>query len=244
MRDAGCAVRSHIHNRSKRDCAAHLASRIIPHLYSENWSKSDPCDGHVLEDSAHLLLHSIYKEMNMRTKIISVLFFLLIMSTFVVAQNSTGSSGTGSTSGNTGAATGSSTSPIGSNSFLSSPSSSGVQIPTNSGIGNAPISFTTPSTSVFNSQNLNSPSAIDSSSGTPTTDQILSNQSDLISSTNSFLNPIATSTSNTRTTTSALGETIFGDTLVPGMTNIPIVTVVPSTNPLMFETTTTNPQNQ
>jgi hypothetical protein len=170
----------------------------------------------------------------MRTKIISVLFFLLIMSTFAVAQNTTGggNAGAGSNTSNTG-------------SFLNS-SPSGVQIPSNSGIGNVPVQSTTPSTSIFNSQNLNSPSAIDSSSGTPTIDEIVSAQSDLISTTNPFLNPTTDTTSNTRTQTSVLGETIFGNTLMPGMTNVPIVNVVPSTNPLTFGTTTnpntSNPQ--
>ena len=171
----------------------------------------------------------------MRTKIITVLFFLLIMSTLAVAQNTTGDGSAGvssSASGNSGSF------------FLNSGSSRGVQIPSNSGIGNVPIPFTTPSTSLFNSQNLNSPSAIDSSSGTPTNDEIVSAQSDLISSTNSFLNPTADTTSNTRTQTSVLGETIFGNSLMPGMTDIPIVNVVPSTNPLTFGTTTTNPNNQ
>jgi hypothetical protein len=172
----------------------------------------------------------------MRTKIISVLFFLLIMSTFAVAQNTTGSSSTGSTSGSISATRGS-------NSFLSSPSSSGVQIPANSGIGKVPIPFSTPSTSMFNSQNLNSPAAIDSSSGTPTVDEIVAAQSDLISSTNSFLNPTTDTTSNTRTQTSVLGETIFGNTIVPGMTNIPIVNIVPSTGSTVGSTTT-NPNNQ
>ncbi len=170
----------------------------------------------------------------MRIKIITVLFFLLIMSTFVVAQNTTSSGSAGvssSASGNTG-------------SFLNSGSSRGIQTPSNSGIGNVPIPFSTPSTTMFNSQNLNSPAAIDSSSGTPTNDEIVSAQSDLISSTNSFLNPTTDTTSNTRTQTSVLGETIFGNTIVPGMTDIPIVTVVPSTSPLTFRTTTTNPNNQ
>ena len=173
----------------------------------------------------------------MRTKIIPVLFFVVIMAGFAAAQSATTGSNSGvgsSESGNTSNASGNT------GSFLNS-ASTGVQVRSNSGIGNAPIPFTTPSTSMFNSQNLNSPSAIDSSSGTPTTDQILSTQSDLISSTNSFLNTTTNTTSNTRTQTSNLGETIFGNTIVPGMTNIPIVTVVPSTNPLTFETTTTNP---
>lgn len=176
----------------------------------------------------------------MRTKIITVLFFLLIMSTLVVAQNTTSSSSTGassSTSDNSGSSGNS-------GSFLNSGSSRGVQIPSNSGIGNVAIPSSTPSNSLFNSQNLNSPSAIDSSSGTPTNDEIVSSQSDLISSTNSFLNPTTDTTSNTRTQTSVLGETIFGNTIVPGMTNIPIVNVVPSTGPLTVGTTTTNPNNQ
>jgi hypothetical protein len=213
MRDGGCAVRSHV-NQSTHDCSAHRAS----------------CISH-LSFTAHLLLHLLYKEMSMRTKIITVLFFLLIMSTFVVAQNTTSTSSAGvgsSASGNSG-------------SFLNSGSSRGVQIPSNSGIGNVTIPSSTPSTSLFNSQNLNSPSAIDPSSGTPTNDEIVSDQSDLISSTNSFLNPSTDTTSNTRTQTSVLGETIFGNTIVPGMTNMPIVNVVPSTNPLTFGTTTTNP---
>ncbi len=176
----------------------------------------------------------------MRTKIITVLFFLLIVSTFVVAQNATssGSAGLGSSpsgitgsSGNTG-------------SFLNSGSNRGVQIPSNSGIGTVAIPSSTPSNTLFNSQNLNSPSAIDANSGTPTNDEIVSSQSDLISSTNSFLNPTIDTTSNTRTQNSVLGETIFGNSIVPGMTNVPIVNVVPSTGPLTVGTTTTTPNDR
>jgi len=167
----------------------------------------------------------------MRIKIIAVLFFLGIMSGFAVAQSSTSGSGSGSTTGNSG-------------SFLRSSSGSGIQIPSTSGNSNAPIQSVTPGTSIFNSQNLNSPVAIAPNSGSPTNDEIVSSQSDLISSTNSFLNPTADSTSNTRTSTSVLGETIFGNTIVPGMTNIPIVSVVPSTTPTTFGTTSTNPTSQ
>lgn len=166
------------------------------------------------------------KEMLMRTNILAVLFFLGIMSGFAVAQNTTSSGSTG-TSSNTG-------------SYLNS-SPRGVQVPSNSGIGNVPLQSITPGTSTFNSQNLNSPVAIDPSNGTPTIDEIVAAQSNLISSTNSFLNPTTDETANARTSTSVLGETIFGNTIVPGMTNIPIVTVVPSTTPTTFGTTSTNP---
>jgi hypothetical protein len=183
----------------------------------------------------------------MRTKILYVLFFLLTVSTFVVAQSSTSSSSTGST-GSTASTVGSSSAndsnaPGNTGSFQNS-SSRGVQVPSNSGIGNVTVNPTTPSNFMFNSQNLNSPSAIDSSSGTPTIDEIANTQSDLISSTNSFLNPPPDSTSNTRTSTSVLGQTIFGNTIVPGMTNVPIVNVVPSTSPLIIgSSTSTNPNN-
>jgi hypothetical protein len=166
----------------------------------------------------------------MRIKIITVLFFMVIMSGFAVAQSTTSGSSTGSST---------SSSTTNSGSFLPS-SSGGVQVPSNSGIGNVPIQSVTPSTSIFNSQNLNSPSAVDSVSipGTPSVDDIISTQNDLISSTSSFLN--GTTTTNTRTQTSVLGETIFGDTLIPGMTNIPIVNVVPSTGTGTGTTTSTN----
>lgn len=190
----------------------------------------------------------------MRTKIIYVLFFLLVVSGFAVAQSSTsGSSSSGSTSSSpTGSTAGSTSTVTGSNGGAgsSSDSRSGIQIPSNSGNQNAPIQSVTPSTSLFNSQNLNSTSIFGSSlsdtstlGGTPGMDQILSTQNDLISSTNSFLNPSSTTT-NERTQNSVLGQTIFGDTLMPGMTNIPIVTVVPSTTPTTFGTTsnTSNPQ--
>lgn len=166
----------------------------------------------------------------MRTRYIAVLFFLLIMSTFAVAQSTTSGSSTGSSSGSNN-----------SGSFLSSPNS-GIQVPSTSGVGNVTVNPTTPSTLMFNSQNLNSPAAIDSSSGTPTIDQIVSSQSDLISSTESFLNPTTDATTNTRTSTSNLGEAIFGNAIVPGMTTIPIVSVVPSTGTTnTVGTTTTNP---
>lgn len=183
----------------------------------------------------------------MRIKIIAVLFFLGIMSGFAVAQSST--SGSGSTSSSpSGSTAGSTSSLAGSNSGSSSSSNSGIQIPANSGNQNAPVQSVTPSTSLFNSQNLNSTSVFGSSStlggstvsGTPSADDILSTQNDLISSTNSFLNPSPTTT-NDRTQNSVLGQTIFGDTLMPGMTNIPIITVVPSTTPTTFGTTSTNP---
>lgn len=183
----------------------------------------------------------------MRIKIIAVLFFLGIMSGFAVAQSST--SGSGSTSSSpSGSSAGSTSSLAGSNSGSTSSSQSGIQIPANSGNQNSPIQSVTPGTLLFNSQNLNSTSVFGSSStqsgstisGTPTMDDILSTQNDLISSTDSFLNP-STTTTNNRTQTSVLGQTIFGDTLLPGMTNIPIVTVVPSTAPTTFGTTSTNP---
>jgi hypothetical protein len=190
----------------------------------------------------------------MRIKIIAVLFLVGIMSGFAVAQSSTsGSSSSSSTSsGPTGSTAGSTSSVTGSNTGAgsSSDSRSGIQIPSNSGNQNAPVQSVTPSTSLFNSQNLNSTSVFGSTlsgttplTGTPTMDQILSTQNDLISSTNSFLNPSTTSTNN-RTQTSVLGQTIFGDTLMPGMTNIPIVTVVPSTTPTTFGTTSDIPNPQ
>lgn len=154
----------------------------------------------------------------MRIKIVGVLFLLVIMAGFAVAQNTTSSTTSATPGPNT----------TGSNSFSTSTPNSGTQIPLNSGNSNAPIQSTTPSTSLFNSENLNSTPMFDSTSGlgTPSMDQILSTQSDLISSTSSFLNETSI---NARTSRSVLGETIFGDTLVPGMTNIPIVNVVPST---------------
>jgi hypothetical protein len=180
----------------------------------------------------------------MRIKIIAVLFFLGIMSGLAVAQSSTsGSSSGGSSSaagaGSTSAAgstgtTGSNSTSGNSGSFLN-PSSRGVQVPSTSGIGNVTVNPTTPSTLMFNTQNLNSPSAIDSSSGSPSMDEILSLQNDLVSSSSS-------STTNNRTSTSVLGQTIFGNSIVPGMTNVPIVSVVPSTGPLVIGSTNSNPQ--
>jgi hypothetical protein len=203
-----------------------------------------------LQISACVLLNFIYKEMYMRTKIMTVLFFLLIVSTFAVAQNTSsggtsgaGSTSSGSSSGTSAGASDNNSGAAGNSGSFLNPSSRGVQVPPTSGIGNVTVNPTTPGTFMFDSQNLNSPTAIDSSSGTPTIDEIVAAQSDLISSTNSFLNPTTDSTSNTRTSNSVLGETIFGNTIVPGMTNVPIVNVVPSTNPLIIGTTTTNPNS-
>jgi hypothetical protein len=207
-----------------------------------------------LQNSVRLLLNFKDEEMSMRIKIIAVLCFVGVMSGFAVAQSSTSGSGssgttsspTGSTAGSTSAVAGSS-STTGANSTSSTNPRSGIQIPANSGNQNAPVQSVTPSTTLFNSQNLNSTSVFGSSlsgtssgastfTGTPTMDQILSTQNDLISSTDSFLNPSTTSTNN-RTQSSVLGQTIFGNTLMPGMTNIPIVTVVPSTGPATFGNT-------
>jgi hypothetical protein len=176
----------------------------------------------------------------MRRKILNVLFIVLTVSTFAVVQSSTSGSSSGSSAGSS--STGTSTGTGNTGSFLNS-SPRDVQVPSNSGIGNVTVNPTTPSTLMFNTQNLNSPSAIDSSSGSPTTDQILSLQNDLISSTSSFLNG-SSSTTNNRTSTSVLGQTIFGNSIVPGMTNVPIVSVVPSAGPLVIGSTNSNSNPQ